>query len=438
MLRFQLQKIVSLKSFEYCYAVLLVFILTQGPVYKIWRTSELYTTIPITPTWQASFILVQLPALVLLGQTFLRRDSVTIPMIFLLVFLGWMLGSATWTNLSRFVVVDSVGLVMTAFAGLYLGSRFTIFEIASIFWFGCQTGVGVAYYAIKSSWTDSIDSQGNWVGIYFNRNSLAPVAMIALVGAVIIALRLWKVASKAHRWNVFAGLILFSSINLTVYVKSGSRTAAFALLIAVCFLAFWYQAEKIMIRPTSNPWQQRASYTFLLATFIVGVWQIFRFQDVIGGLLNTADIFNGRSAIWNFSWGGFLERPIFGWGWRAAWETPEFLKRDLLWSTAGAAWSHNGYLEILLGGGIIGFFWFLMYLISATIAIMMRDEPQGARGIRFGSIAFVCAASTQESFFVGNHFLWLLLVSVLTPGCFRPMQLQLRKHWQKSRAQSVQ
>ena len=39
----------------------------------------------------------------------------------------------------------------------------------------------------------------------------------------------------------------------------------------------------------------------------------------IVGLFGKADFFNGRSALWHYSWTGFLERPIIGWGWRAAW-----------------------------------------------------------------------------------------------------------------------
>jgi O-antigen ligase len=423
----QLQKILSLKSVEYWYAAFLVFILTQGPIYKIWRTSETYTTIPITPTWQASFIIVQAPALVLLGRSLVRRDTVRRPMIPLFLFLGWMLVSATWTNLSRFVVVDSIALVITALAGLYLGSRFTLFELASIFWLGSQSGVLISYFAVKSSWTDSIDSQGNWVGIYFNRNSLAPVAMISLVSAVIIALRLWRVGSKRFHAYVFAVLVVVSSINVTVYFNSGSRTAAFSLLIATCFLVLWHQVENLIGRLKLNTSQQQALYVSSLTAYLFSVWQIFRFQDAIGSLLNTADIFNGRSAIWNFSWTGFLERPVFGWGWRAAWGTPEFLNRDLLWTTAGATWAHNGFLEILLGGGVIGLLFFLTYLISATFGIIVGNEARGESAIRLGSIVFVCAASTQESFIVGNHFLWLMLVSMLAPGCFRLMQLQLHQ-----------
>lgn len=380
----QLQKILSLKSVEYWYAACLVFFLTQGPIYKIWRTSETYTAIPITPTWQASFIIVQVPALVLLGRSFVRRDTVRRPMIPLFFFLSWMLVSTTWTNLSRFVVVDSIALVITALAGLYLGSRFTLFELASIFWLGSQSGVLISYFAVKSSWTDSIDSQGNWVGIYFNRNSLAPVAMISLVSAVIVALKLWKVGSKRFQAYVFAVLVVVSSVNVTVYLKSGSRTAAFSLLIAICFLVFWHQVESLMDRLKLNCLQQRTLYIFSLTVFLFSVWQIFRFQDAIGGLLNTADIFNGRSAIWNFSWTGFLERPFFGWGWRAAWGTPEFLDRDLLWTTAGAAWAHNGFLEILLGGGVIGLLFFLTYLISASFGIIVGNEAQGERAVRLG------------------------------------------------------
>ena len=46
---------------EHVYAIGLIFTLTQGPVYKIWRTAEFYTPVPISPTWQATSSLSRYP-----------------------------------------------------------------------------------------------------------------------------------------------------------------------------------------------------------------------------------------------------------------------------------------------------------------------------------------------------------------------------------------
>ncbi|NDA78821.1 MAG: hypothetical protein EBY07_13760, partial [Actinobacteria bacterium] len=66
---------------EHAYVVALIFTLTQGPVYKIWRTAEFYTPVPIAPTWQATFLAVQIPALMLLARRGLNRDFLLGPML---------------------------------------------------------------------------------------------------------------------------------------------------------------------------------------------------------------------------------------------------------------------------------------------------------------------------------------------------------------------
>ena len=83
------------RSIEYVYAIALVFALTQGPVYKIWRTAEFYTPIPIAPTWQATFFAVQIPALMLIARRGLNRDFRLGPFLPLVGFLLWMMMSTT-------------------------------------------------------------------------------------------------------------------------------------------------------------------------------------------------------------------------------------------------------------------------------------------------------------------------------------------------------
>ena len=123
--------------------------------------------------------------------------------------------------------------------------------------------------------------------------------------------------------------------------------------------------------------------------------------------------FNGRSAIWNYSWTGFLDRPLIGWGWMSAWRTPSFLHRDLWWSFTNTGWSHSGYMDVLLGGGFIAAVLFVGAFLWGGYRHLGDVTKQTATQWTPAIMCFVLATATQESFFVGNHFLWLLFVAAV-------------------------
>ena len=401
---------------EYVYAITLVFTLTQGPVYKIWRTAEFYTPVPINPTWQATFMAVQIPALMLLARRGLRREFVWGPFIPLAGLLTWMLLSVTWTNLSRYASIDALALTVTAGAGLYVGSRFSSRQLIVVVSIAMQIGVALSYLAVQRSWTESIDPEGNWTGIYFNRNSLGPVAMLGLVTSCALAVSLWRSRSKPFHVSLLIVSCVVIVLDAVVYLRSGSSTSIAAAVVGLLSVGVWLVIGQ-WHHKTGAPIEaiQRVVYPAFVSFVLLIAWVGFRYQTNIVSWFGKADFFNGRSALWHFSWTGFLERPIVGWGWRAAWSTPEFLKRDLWWTTSGASWSHNGFLEVLLGGGIIGGLLFAGYVLWSGQRVIATIVSIPSETWRVGMAIFVLVACTQEVFIIGNHFLWLLLVAVLTP-----------------------
>ena len=401
---------------ELVYAIGLIFTLTQGPVYKIWRTAEFYTPVPINPTWQATFLAVQIPALMLLARRGLRKEFVWGPFIPLAGLLGWMLLSVTWTNLSRYASIDALALTVTAGAGLYVGSRFSSRQLVVVVSIAMQIGVALSYVAVQRSWTESIDPEGNWTGIYFNRNSLGPVAMLGLVTSCAIAVSLWRSRSNLVRVLLLIVSCAVLVLDAVVYLRSGSSTSIAAAVVGLLTVGVWLVVGRWQHR-TNAPIKaiQQVVYPAFVSFVLLIAWVGFRYQTEIVSWFGKADFFNGRSALWHFSWTGFLERPIVGWGWRAAWSTPEFLKRDLWWTTAGAAWSHNGFLEVLLGGGIVGGVLFGAYVLWSGQRVIATIVSIPSETWRVGMAMFILVACTQEVFIIGNHFLWLLLVAVLTP-----------------------
>jgi O-antigen ligase len=280
-----------------------------------------------------------------------------------------------------------------------------------------------SYIAVKLAWPETIDGEGNWVGVYFNRNSLAPVAMLGLLSAAVVLYILVREVRGNLRLPLLAICSVLVAIDAAVYLRSGSSTSFGAAVIfvfvgAVWTLVRWFKQTRQV--PTFEI--QRVFYPAFVAVMLLSAWIGFRYQQLIIGWFGKADFFNGRSALWHFSWAGVLERPILGWGWRAAWSTPEFLKRDLWWTTSDAQLSHNGFLEVLLGGGFIAGFMFFVFIIwSGWVRVgSVCKEELGQWS--FAVAAFILVANSQEVFITGNHFLWVLLVASISRVKPAPVQ----------------
>ena len=74
--------------------------------------------------------------------------------------------------------------------------------------------------------------------------------------------------------------------------------------------------------------------------------------------------FDGRGLHWAANWAGVKDRPYFGWGWLAAWHTPEFQVR-ISPEIATDIWSHSAYFDLVLGGGVVAAVIFVAIVVAA-------------------------------------------------------------------------
>ena len=156
---FQISSKSALRWVEYVYAAALLFLLTQGPVLRLWRTAELYTSVPIAPTVQATFIAVQIPALMIFSRRGLSREMFRGPITVLLALAMWMLASTGWTNLSRYTIVEAISFAVTAAIGLYLSQSFSVRQQILLIFSAMHLGVMYSYFAVKLSWPETIDGE---------------------------------------------------------------------------------------------------------------------------------------------------------------------------------------------------------------------------------------------------------------------------------------
>ena len=399
---------------EYTYVVVLLFALTQGPVYSMWHASSLAVPTEAPSAQLLTFVAVQIPALLLLGYRRLPRSSIFGPVGLLGLFCGWMLISTLWATLGQHTIAESTTLCITFLTGVYLARSFSLLEQLTLVVVAMQPGLLLSRYAIANNWSNSVDQNGNWVGIYFNRNSLAPVAVVSCLAASAL---LWIVVMRRGKklpitlLVILIDVVLFGAVML---FQSRSNTSIGGAVVFAAVWAFWTVVRSLIRR---NRIDENALSRFVFPSFILGAglltWATVRLQSVVLSFFGETIDFNGRSAIWHYSWTGFLERPLIGWGWMSAWRTPPFMHRDLWWSFVNTGWSHSGYMDLLLGGGIFASMLFIGAVVWGGFRQLSFTTKATASQWTPAIMFFVLATATQESFFVGNHFLWLLFAAAV-------------------------
>jgi len=419
---------------EFTYAVVALFALTQGPVIRLWRPSEaLLGSLP-TPSIQqahlATYLAAQLPAVVLWarrldGSWFHERSNQA-----LMVFLTWIGLGVTWSTFARVSVSEYLSLVMTTIFGLYLVSSFNLRQFWLVVTSAMALGVGFSWVAIMRLWDAAVNFQEDyWLGIYYNRNSLAPVAAVAILGTIGSVIGCLKVVRQ--RPILESIIIVGAAVSVAVVAsielwKSGSQTSPSALVIAAAVSGLWLLVVVLNKTQVSISLVKKYSVPTVLVVSSIVVFVAMRLEVGVAGVESQTTAFNQRSGLWALSWAAFLDKPWHGWGWMSAWRTPQFFldNEQPAWMAWGLEWSHSGYFDVLLGGGVPAGIAFFLYLVFASQRL--STEPRHDVIPRLLLIAFVLAAATQESFFIGSHFLWALLVSGLAvkPSVYRSADQQ--------------
>lgn len=262
---------------EYLYVVVLLSLLTQGPVLKLWEASGQVDSNIIDVTKFATYLVVQIPALMLLSHRGIPSSLLRGPAGVLLAFCGWMLLSTMWATLSSYTLIESVSLFVTCLAGLYIARSFTLFQQLSLFLVGMQPGLVVSWFAVRNNWSLSVLSEnGAWIGIYFNRNSLAPPAALGLLAAVAL-LRI--VVRRRTNWLFALLLLAVSVLDATLLFRSESSTSLGAIVVFGIVWIFWSMVH-LLERQKLTPGQK---LQIVYPSFLIGVtlftWMGVHYQN---------------------------------------------------------------------------------------------------------------------------------------------------------------
>lgn len=282
----------------------------------------------------------------------------------LAAFLLYISFSAVWGVQSADSYIKAILIFNALVTSLAIANTLTLEQSLRVMFAALSTFVVVCVLVallvpsigVDSSW----EHAGKWRGIAGQKNGLAAYAAYALIAGVGLPLR--QRVTPLAQWGALVGRIAMVGIALLAVCMAGSRGGQ---LISVLGVA------SIVISRLPKLLQRLALLTGLLfaipiinlvsTTFVVDA-------DKIGVAGITVDT-NSRMKIWSYGFRELQGREIFGFGLDSFW-TPERLtsfKSVYGWVLDNF---HNGYITLIIEGGIAGFLLFLAAL-SATYLLLV-------------------------------------------------------------------
>lgn len=205
-------------------------------------------------------------------------------------------------------------------------------------------------------------------GIYSHKNTLGEIA--ALGGMFLLY------GVTRSNWRIrMTGLALIPVVLLLFYMSQSKTSLALFLVCPLLAAAAVFTSRFLRISLPVQIVVVAVAAGFLLSGQVGG----FSFRD-ISTLVSGDSTFTGRTEIWDFALSAIAERPMTGYGYQSFWgigdassqaQMPDgFLKRT--------PHAHNGYIDLLLQGGLVALAIFLAMLLMALWWVeRVGDEHTG-------------------------------------------------------------
>jgi len=267
---------------------------------------------------------------------------------FLVALVSLALLSCLWAETPGLVLRRSISVFGTTLLGIALAVRLSLEDqLRLMSWvFRIMAVLSLACILLLPSY--GISDHAEWRGIFSYKNLLGSVMALSLLVE-------WQLPVHTLFSKVINRLALLLSAVLLVF--SSSITPMVALVGSLLFVEVYKFATQRLRIPL---------YAIVLAALLMiaaGVTVLFVDGERVTNALGRSSDLTGRTEIWSRVISYIPERPVLGYGYSGFWNgaSSESIGVDRAMGTM-IMYSHNGYLEILLNLGAIGFVFTLIFL----------------------------------------------------------------------------
>lgn len=215
---------------------------------------------------------------------------------------------------------------------------------------------------------------GTWRGIEVQKNWLAQNSFYCLLSSIV-----FFYSDKTRYTKLYDSILIL--ISLLIIYKAHSSTNLIAVFILV-FMGLIFQIESIFNKLGIG--RSFLGLTFLFILTFSGIFLIFSSElfGLIPGYFGKDMTLSGRVDIWGFAWNDIEKKIFLGYGFATYWIMGS--SRLQIFASYFEGFmvneAHNGYLEIILQLGVIGFIFFLfpiiayiywMFKVNSNLAILI-------------------------------------------------------------------
>jgi len=332
--------------------------------------------------------------------------------------------STLWSPAPALSATQAVLAAMTLVLPWYLARRWTVDQVVTMAWVATSVGVALSAAAVAVGRANAVDAAGDWAGIYYNRNSLGPVAGLCLVLGLREASR-----STASSWTTWLGTvdeprdhqtadghrdaradvirraIAVATVLLSGALLYGSGSKS-SILSTVGVLAAWAGVE-LLTRYVGSLRTRLGAVSGFLAAMAAVLVLLFR---PLARALGSDDTLQGRTELWSYLARRLRERPLTGDGWLAVYTTDDYWYWGVEHLSRNVATAHNGLVEVAVGGGVVAFA-ALLGVLWFGLSNAVR-EVCGSRQAVGGLVVamYFMLANSGETFIGAHHLPWVLFL----------------------------
>jgi O-antigen ligase len=364
-----------------------------------------HTAAYVYPYWGAALLGVGLFAHDVVAQP-AQRAGLGRRVLPLALFSMWIIASVSWGD-SPYATPTEAMLIAGLLPGAcWFGAGLALPEQLVALVVSMHTLIAASLLVVWASPEASIDL-GNWIGVFANRNSLAPVAAIgalSLVGA-------WLLDNRRAFALPVAAVVL---VDLYVLYRTGGDTSVLALAVALAVGATVVVVQ--LLRRWGVTGRVVASGAAVLG--VAGWFAFFAFIGPITSAVGKDETLSNRRVVWQYLREVTADRRWKGFGYSSFWDDPNLVYPLYERTTAIFDSAHSTLMEIYVSTGLIGAGLLLAVVASSAITIARGawDDPTRLAPIWPALFAFVVFQNLTESLIAYHSFLWAMVVSAAFVG----------------------
>lgn len=285
------------------------------------------------------------------GQLF--RMQVCLP---LCLYLSWMMLSLVWSVEPATTATELFMNMNFVMLGLLVSVNRSVGDLLRIF-------VHAATWLLLVCWVvtllvpsfgrmESTEYVGAMRGLFVEKNMLGYFSVVAFVAALCLALAPdSRGKTLLRRWGPAA-------VAISTVLSSTSKTAL-TVCGAIVLAGYVFHRLATGRRPLALPLMAWLTALVGLVALVWSNWAL-----LLNALGRDATL-TGRTKIWQVVISAIVERPIFGYGWKALWleDSPTTIR---LWARNYRVpffHAHNGYLDLAAQLGLVGLGLALLFLL---------------------------------------------------------------------------